>query len=88
MMRNGGPGGGGGGSGDCIVVADSNVNQRSGPGTTFDRAGFLNKGEEAVAIAVAEDNDGALWFQLEDETWVRADVVTSDGDCDNLPEGG
>jgi hypothetical protein len=81
-------GGGGGGSGDCIVVADSNVNQRSGPGTTFDRAGFLNKGEEAVAIAVAEDRDGALWFQLEDETWVRADVVTAQGDCDSLPEGG
>lgn len=80
--------GGGGGSGDCIVVADSNVNQRSGPGTTFDRAGFLNKGEEAVVIAVAQDNDGATWFQLEDETWVRADVVTTDGDCDNLPEGG
>ncbi len=86
--NNSSGGGGGSSSGDCIVIANSNVNQRSGPGTNFNRAGFLNKGEEAVAIAVAEDRDGALWFQLEDETWVRADVVTTEGDCDNLPEGG
>ena len=71
--------------GVCEVSAASTVNKRSGPGTTFDRAGQLGAG--VVEMAVAQGNDGDfIWWQLEDDTWVREDVVRAVGDCRNLPD--
>ncbi len=70
--------------GVCDVSTGSTVNKRSGPGTNFDRAGQLQAG--SVVQAIAQGNDGSFtWWQLEDETWVREDVVSISGDCFNLP---
>jgi hypothetical protein len=73
-------------SNDCIISASNTANKRSGPGTDFDRAGSLVAGTEILAIAQATDNDGFIWYQLEDETWVREDVVNATGNCRALPE--
>lgn len=73
--------------GVCEVSAGGNVNKRSGPGTNFDRAGQLSAG--AVVQVVAQGSDGSFtWWKLEDETWVREDVVTEVGDCGNIPVEG
>lgn len=70
--------------GVCEVSASSNVNKRSGPGTDFARAGQLAAG--SVVQVVAQSDDGSFtWWKLEDETWVREDVVTEAGDCGNIP---
>jgi hypothetical protein len=70
--------------GVCDVSTGSTVNKRSGPGTTFDRAGQLQAG--SVVQAIGQGSDGSFtWWQLEDETWVREDVVNISGDCFNLP---
>lgn len=70
--------------GVCEVSSSGTVNKRSGPGTTFDRAGTLDGGTVLQAIAQSEQSDGT-WWQLEDESWVREDVVNIAGDCANIP---
>ncbi len=71
--------------GVCEVSATSTVNKRGGPGTNFDRAGQLGAG--VVEIAIGQGSDGDFtWWQLEDDTWVREDVVRAVGDCRNLPD--
>jgi hypothetical protein len=72
--------------GVCEISAGSTVNKRSGPGTTFDRAGQMEAGTVMDAIAQSEAPDGFIWWQLEDETWVRDDVIDAQGDCLNVPE--
>jgi hypothetical protein len=74
--------------GVCEISATSTVNKRSGPGTTFDRAGQMQAGTIMRAIAQEEAPDGFIWWQLEDETWVRDDVIDAQGDCLNVPEAG
>jgi hypothetical protein len=72
--------------GVCEISATSTVNKRSGPGTTFDRAGQMDAGTIMEAIAQSEAPDGFIWWRLEDETWVRDDVIDAQGDCLNVPE--
>ncbi len=88
-LVEGGSGGGASGSssGDavCEVTAVNNVNRRTGPGTNFDRAGTLDAGETATAVAQAEGSDGQIWWELEDGSFVREDTVEEAGDCDSLP---
>lgn len=70
--------------GVCEVSASGTVNKRSGPGTNFDRAGQLAGG--SVVKVIAQGSDGSFtWWKLEDESWVREDVVTEMGDCANIP---
>jgi hypothetical protein len=71
---------------DCIVTASSQVNQRSGPGTTFDQVGTLRAGDTRVVIGRATSTAGFIWWQLADDTWVREDTVTISGICSGIPE--
>jgi hypothetical protein len=72
----------------CGVVASSTVNLRTGPGTTYDRAGALDSGQTEIIVGQAEGDDGFVWWKLESDTWVRSDIVTAGGQCDNVPEVG
>ncbi|MCU0513793.1 MAG: hypothetical protein MUE40_14640 [Anaerolineae bacterium] len=72
--------------GVCQITAPRTANKRSGPGTSFGQAGQLRAGASLTAVAFAVDAGGRRWWKLEDETWVREDVVTAAGDCDDLPE--
>lgn len=70
----------------CEAVAGGTVNKRSGPGTNFDRAGTMNGGERLEVIGQAEDDSGFVWYELEDDSWVREDVIGLQGDCGDIPE--
>lgn len=70
---------------DCSVSASSNANLRGGPGTSFAVAGSLTGGTSIAAIGQATGNDGQVWWQLENNSWVRSDVVAEAGDCELLP---
>lgn len=74
-------------AGVCTVTAPNTVNRRTGAGTNFAQAGTLAGGEVVAAIAYADDADGYRWYQIQDESWVRSDVVRVNGDCSALPEG-
>ncbi len=71
---------------ECSISSANNVNKRSGPGTNFDQAGQLRAGTTLQVIGQATGADGFVWWQLEDETWVRADIVNEDGDCESVPQ--
>lgn len=72
--------------GFCEVASGGTVNKRSGPGTNFDRAGTLANGERLEVNAQAEDASGFTWYELEDNSWVREDVISLLGDCGNIPD--
>jgi hypothetical protein len=69
----------------CEIVTSDTVNLRSGPGTSFDRAGQLPPGSVIQVEGTNTDGEGFQWWQLEDGNWVRDDVVRARGDCANLP---
>jgi hypothetical protein len=72
----------------AILAAGGGVNQRSGPGTSFEIAGVLEDGASSPAVAQAAGADGLTWWQLEGGGWVREDVVTEQGACGGLPVAG
>lgn len=62
---------------DCSVTAAGQaVNRRGGPGTDAAVVGSLGAGESANVTGQATSPSGAVWWQLEDGSWVREDVVT------------
>lgn len=72
--------------GVCRVSTDSPVNRRDGAGTDFARVAQLLAGESLEAVGQIIGTDGFTWWLLEDDTWVRDDVVTTTGFCRRLPE--
>ena len=70
----------------CGVRAASAVNLRTGPGTTFERAGALEPGQTSIVTGQATDSDGFVWWQLESGSWVRSDVVSTGGNCTAVPQ--
>jgi hypothetical protein len=70
---------------DCTISASGTVNLRAGAGTTFDRAGTLQAGQNEPALGQSEASDGYTWYNLANGAWVREDVITATGDCDQLP---
>ena len=71
--------------GECAVSSTRAANKRKGPGTSFDGAGQLAAGNDELVTGQAKATDGKTWWRLEDETWVREDLVTAVGDCANVP---
>lgn len=69
----------------CSVSGAGNVNERTGPGANFARAGTLAGGKSVTVDGQAIGADGMVWWQLSENIWVRSDVVNKSGDCDHMP---
>ena len=69
----------------CEAASTQAVNRRAGPGTNFASMGQLIPGNNMEVIGQAPDPGGIRWWQLEDESWVREDVVTVLGACGAVP---
>lgn len=69
----------------CTISSASSANQRSGPGTNFALVGTLAGGTSAPVLGQATGADGFVWWQLAEGVWVRSDVVTQAGSCDDVP---
>jgi hypothetical protein len=68
----------------CEVTSGNTVNKRSGPGTNFAQAGQFTAG--SVQEVIGQNSDGSFtWWKLDDDTWVREDVVSVQGDCADIP---
>lgn len=64
---------------DCtFTVTFPVVLLRAGPGTNFARVGFLNNGDTLHVVGQDAGADGFVWWQGEDDTWVRSDLGESD----------
>lgn len=71
----------------CQIRTVGQVNKRSGPGTEFDIVEELPGFSSAVVIGREISEDGFAWWQLSDESWVREDVVSVEGDCGEFLTG-
>jgi len=68
-----------------VSAAGSAVYMRRSPDTTSELAGTLEPGESMIAVGQATSDDGFIWWQLENEAWVRSDTVVTSGYCEGLP---
>ncbi len=69
----------------CTITPPQMVNLRSGPGTSFARAGSLNAGQTATINGQAQGSDGKTWYRSTDSTWVRGDVAHAPPECASVP---
>ena len=69
----------------CTVTASISVNRRAGPGTYFTVLNTLAPGNPAPVHGQVLSADNFTWWQLEDGSWVRSDVVQTQGACDAVP---
>lgn len=69
----------------CTITASGGANLRSGAGTTFAVAGSLAAGDSQSVIGQATGGDGFVWWKLESGSWVRSDLVQTNGDCTTAP---
>lgn len=73
------------GAQSCEIIASSTVNRRSGPGTNFAIAGQLQSGSITQAVAQTEGGDGFTWYELDDGSFIREDIIRTEGACSSLP---
>jgi uncharacterized protein YgiM (DUF1202 family) len=71
---------------ECRVVSEGIVNQRRGPGTSFEAVGQLSAGEVREVVGQAVSTSNFIWWKLEDDTWVREDTVRIEGICSDVPD--
>lgn len=69
----------------CTLTTPGTANLRSGPGTTFDRAGTLSAGQTVEVDGQTQGTDGMTWYRLVSGAWVRSDVVGAPAACANVP---
>jgi hypothetical protein len=67
--------------GACRVTSSSNVNRRTGAGTNYPVTGQLLANNTQGIIGKAVGTDGFIWWKLDNDSWVRNDVVQTVGDC-------
>jgi|GEM_PF-6414529 len=72
--------------GVCNVTASGTVNRREGPSTGTAIAGQLVAGETLEVESQTEPGDGFIWYELEDGSYVREDIISLVGDCSDIPE--
>lgn len=73
------------GTSACTLSTESTVNLRGGPGTNYGLSGQFEADTEMAVTGTALAADGAIWWQLDGDTWVRSDLVSAAGRCDNIP---
>jgi uncharacterized protein YraI len=71
---------------ECTVIALNDSNLRGGPGTAYALQGRLPEGESANPVGQATGTDDLLWWQLSETEWIRTDLVSIIGNCDDIPE--
>lgn len=66
----------------CVVTSISGTITRTGPDTAFEPAEELAAGLSARVIAAEASESGYVWWQLDNETWVREDLVAETDGCE------
>ena len=71
----------------CALYAVGPTRTYAGPGRQFDEIGRLSLSEEVEGVAQAPslEDEGRVWWQLNDGSWVDSLYVNEVGSCDDLP---
>ncbi|MGB1286337.1 MAG: hypothetical protein ACPG7F_07390, partial [Aggregatilineales bacterium] len=70
----------------CILTTDTYSRTRNAPALDAETVGEFLTTEVRQAIALNRAEDGFIWWQLDDMTWVRGDRVFEQGNCGALPD--
>jgi uncharacterized protein YraI len=70
---------------EAYGTAAASVNLREQPSTNAAVADALSSGGSIVIVGQYSDGGGFVWWQLENDAWVRADAVGERGNCDAIP---
>jgi len=54
------------------------ISLREGPGTTYERVGFMQAGDTLNVVDQQAGADGYIWWKGANNAWVRSDLGTSD----------
>jgi len=68
----------------CVLTASGSANLRADPTTAAVIAGSLGAGQRTVADARRWSEDGYVWYHVGGFAWVRSDIVSTSGACDEL----
>ena len=60
-----------------VVITGSNVNLRSGAGTSFEKVGKAQKGSSFAYLSSQKAKDGKVWYQIQYSSAKKAWVVSS-----------
>lgn len=71
---------------DCTITAPNAVNKRVYPSTRAAVTSQFVVAEPQKAVGQIIGADGFEWWYLDDESWVRSDIVESERSCRRLPE--
>lgn len=69
----------------CTISPIDVANKRQTASVDAQVMGQMQAGESMEATGQMQGADGYIWWQLSDETWVRDDVVNTEGFCRALP---
>lgn len=69
----------------CEATTAININRRVATSTTSAINGIIEAGDYVEVITQIRDGSGVVWYQLDDGSFVREDVILLSGDCDDLP---
>lgn len=69
----------------CFVYTNRSANLRSDPDTGSAQVGTLTSNQFMRVQAQLDGTDGVVWWQLDETTWVRSDVVSETGNCEGVP---
>jgi hypothetical protein len=70
----------------CVIEALGTINLREEPSTGSALAGQLPDNQMLVVEAQTQGTDGFTWWLLENDAWVRDDIVATSGNCGAVPE--
>lgn len=68
-----------------FTTGETGANIRSAPGTSAPIIAVMAYRESAEPIARVIGLDGAPWWQLADDVWIRVDTTVTGGDCASVP---
>jgi len=72
-------------SGDCAVSSSRSVNMRQQPMVSAPVVAMLSPSQSVAVNSALVAEDGSHWWETAAGAWIRADVVTASGSCDQLP---
>ena len=69
----------------CVRTVARAASQWAGPGMFYEIVRPLEFGTRVDPLYQVTDADGYVWWQLPNTNWIRADAVTTTGDCPPVP---
>lgn len=69
----------------CIYTTRYDTSLRAGPGDYYEVVNEISSNRRVFPVLEITDANGVTWWQLSNTNWLRATVVRSEGECEDIP---